>query len=139
MTAFDTDVLTEILMGNPAFVQRARAIPRTQQAVPVVVVEEILRGRLEAIRRAESGKSAISIERSYELFSQTFSDFQDLPILSYTSEAESLYRQWRKDRIRISTHDLRIAAIAVAHSCTLVSRNRRDFDQVPGLEVEYWG
>jgi predicted nucleic acid-binding protein len=92
MTAFDTDVLTEILMGNPAFVLRARSIPRTEQAVPVVVIEEILRGRLEAIRRAESGRSSISIERSYELFGQTFSGFQDLHILPYTSAAESLYR-----------------------------------------------
>jgi predicted nucleic acid-binding protein len=33
---------------------------------------------------------------------------------------------------------LRIAAICVAHSATLISRNRRDFDQVPGLMVEYW-
>jgi len=38
MTAFDTDVLTEILQGNTSFVQRAAAIPAHEQAVPVIVI-----------------------------------------------------------------------------------------------------
>ena len=76
--------------------------------------------------------------RAYELFEQTFRDFQRLYILSYASEAESLFQEWRQQGIRISTHDLRIAAICVAHSARLLSRNRRDFERVPGLIVEFW-
>jgi predicted nucleic acid-binding protein len=45
MIAFDTDVLTEILMGNAACVGRAATIPVHEQAVPVIVIEEIMRGR----------------------------------------------------------------------------------------------
>ncbi len=41
-------------------------------------------------------------------------------------------------RIRIGTTDLKIAAIALTHQGTLLSSNRRDFDQVPGLRVEDW-
>ncbi|MDQ3010162.1 MAG: type II toxin-antitoxin system VapC family toxin [Acidobacteriota bacterium] len=131
-------MLTEILLGSTAFVERAAAIPIHQQALPVIVIEEIIRGRLNVIRQAESGKARISLERAYELFQETFSDARRLQILSYTSSAESLFRKWRQQGIRVSTHDLRIAAICVAHAATLVTRNRRDFEYIPGLAVEFW-
>ena len=138
MIAFDTNVLTEVLVGNPVFVERIAAIPIYQQALPVVVVEELVRGRLNVIRQAEAGKSKISLERAYELFQETFSDARRLNILSYTSSAGSLFHQWRQAGIRVSTHDLRIAAICVAHDATLATRNRRDFENIPGLRVEFW-
>jgi predicted nucleic acid-binding protein len=108
MIAFDTDVLTEVLLGNTTFVQRAAAIPVREQAVPVIVIEE------------------------------TFSDFRRLHILSLTPQAEALSQQWRQQGIRLATHDLRIAAICVAHTTKLISRNRQDFERVPGLIVEFW-
>lgn len=138
MIAFDTDVLTEILLGHATFLARPSAIPVHQQAVPIIVIEEIMRGRLNVIRQAEAGKPRISIERAYELFEETFRDFRRIQILSYTSEAESLYQRWRQQGIRISTHDLRIAAICVVHDARLISRNRRDFERVPGLTIEFW-
>jgi tRNA(fMet)-specific endonuclease VapC len=138
MIAFDTDVMTEVLLGNVAFVERATAIPASEQAVPVIVVEEVMRGRLNMIRQAEAGKTNVSITRAYELFEETFKDFRRLHILSFTSRAESFYQQWRQQGIRVGTHDLRIAAVCLAHAATLVSRNRRDFELIPGLMVEFW-
>jgi tRNA(fMet)-specific endonuclease VapC len=138
MIAFDTDVLTEILLGNAAFVARATAIPMGEQAVPVIVIEEIMRGRLNVIRQAEAGRADASITRAYELFEETFRDFRRLHILSHTPQAESLYQEWRQQGIRIATHDLRIAALCVAHATRLISRNRRDFERAPGLMVEFW-
>ena len=75
MIAFDTDVFTEILAGDPAYVQRAKAIPREEQSVPIVVVEEIFRGRLNAIRLAEAGKSRLTIEQAYGWLAQSLRDF----------------------------------------------------------------
>lgn len=138
MIAFDTDVLSAILLGNPAFVQRAAAFTVREQAVPVIVIEEIMRGRLNVIRQAEAGGANVSIARAYELFEKTFADFRRIQVLSYTSQADALYQQWRQQGIRIPTHDLRIAAICVAHATILISRNRTDFEQVPGLQVEFW-
>jgi tRNA(fMet)-specific endonuclease VapC len=138
MKAFDTDVLVEILAGNPAFVHRAAAIPVDEQAVPGVVVEEVVRARLNTIRQAEAGKGRLTIPLAYELFARTFIELRRLPILPYHENANKLFQDWRDRKIRVATHDLRIAAICVDMRATLVSRNRRDFDQVPGLDVEYW-
>lgn len=104
----------------------------------MVVVEEITRGRLNVIRQAEAGQSKVSIDRAYQLFQETFDDFRVLQILSYTPEAEIKFREWKNRRIRISSHDLRIAAICIVHEATLITRNRRDFEKAPDLIVEYW-
>lgn len=61
-----------------------------------------------------------------------------VPLLAYSSDAETLFQQWRRGRVRGSTHDLRIAATCAARGVTLISRNRRDFERVPGLVVEFW-
>jgi tRNA(fMet)-specific endonuclease VapC len=138
MKAFDTDILTEILAGNPAYAERIAKVPVVEQAVPIVVVEEILRGRLNAIRQAEAAKARITIEQAYGLFEQTLEDLREVKILSFTEQAEVLLKEWRKMKIRGSAHDLRIAASCVVRSATLVTRNRRDFQNIPGVSVEFW-
>ena len=55
MIAFDTDILTEILMGAPEFVARAATIPLHEQAVPIVVIKEVLCGRFQVIRHGKRG------------------------------------------------------------------------------------
>ena len=86
MIAFDTDVLTEILLGDATYVTRASAIPLHEQAVLVIVLEELMRGRLNIIRKAEAGRASIGLARAYELFEETFIDFRRLHILSYTAQ-----------------------------------------------------
>jgi tRNA(fMet)-specific endonuclease VapC len=135
MKAFDADVLTLILQGDAACVHKPSLIPSLEQGIPVVVIEEILRGRSNVIRQAQAEKSKLSIDRAYRLLELAISDFQNIKVLSHTSDAEILVKGWRKQKIRIGNSDLRIAAICVIHSATLISRNRKDFEQGPGLSV----
>jgi tRNA(fMet)-specific endonuclease VapC len=46
------------------------------------------------------------------------------------------FHQLHQQRLRIGTQDLRIAAIALANGCILITRNRRDFERAPGLGIE---
>ena len=92
MKAFDTDVLTEVLLGDPTYVARAAMIPPHEQAVPVVVIEELLRGRLHVIRQAEAGQAKVDLSRAYALFEQTLRDVRQMTVLSYTPQAEGLYQ-----------------------------------------------
>jgi tRNA(fMet)-specific endonuclease VapC len=138
MNAFDADVLTLILQGDSECVRKASLIPILEQGVPVVVIEEILRGRLNTIRQAQAGKSKLSIDQAYRLLELAIVDFQNLKVLSHTPQAEVQVKDWRKQKIRIGISDLRIAAICIVNYATLISRNRKDFEQVPGLSVEFW-
>jgi len=62
----------------------------------------------------------------------------DWETLGIDDRAEEQFDHLRKQRIRIGTQDLKIAAIALAHRGLLLSANLRDFRRVPGLTVENW-
>ena len=138
MSAFDTDILSELLFRNVAYTQRADLIPTADKAVPVVALEEVLRGRLDGIRRAQSGRVRLTVHRAYDLFRDALEDTRPYRLLPYTAAADALFRQWRKAKVRVGTNDLRIAAICVVHGATLVTRNARDYAQVPGLTFDVW-
>ena len=59
MIAYDTDVLVELLKGHPTYAAKARAIPKEEQFVLIVVVEEIQRGRLNSIRQVAGSRLAV--------------------------------------------------------------------------------
>jgi tRNA(fMet)-specific endonuclease VapC len=53
-------------------------------------------------------------------------------LLDFDQAAIEELKRLQKQRIRIGTMDLKIAAIALAQNATLLSRNLKDFSQVPG-------
>ncbi len=138
MTIFDTDILSDIPARRAAVLTRADAIPREEQAVPVVAAEEIVRGRLDAVRQASAGRGNLTLWDAYARLEKSLTQLGIVRLLPYTDAADALFRMWRAQKLRIGTNDLRIAAIAFAHGAKLVTRNRRDFEQVPGLDLEIW-
>jgi len=59
-------------------------------------------------------------------------------ILPYSQQAIARFSQFKAMHLNVRAMDLRIAAIALEHGSTVVTRNVRDFQRVPGLSVENW-
>jgi tRNA(fMet)-specific endonuclease VapC len=104
-------------------------------AVTVISVEEQVRGRLEIIRRY--GTSPLQIA-AYAAFQQTLRFFTAWQVFDFGQAAFEKFEALRRQRVRVGSQDLRIAAICLALGATLVTRNNRDFDQIPSLLVENW-
>jgi tRNA(fMet)-specific endonuclease VapC len=138
MIAHDADILTLLMRGDPICLQNASLTPADEQSITIVTAEEILRGRLHAIRQAQAGKGTLTVDETYRRFERTLVDLRALAILSYSAQAEALVQAWRQQKIKVGISDMRIAATCIANTAKLISRNRRDFDLMPGLTVEYW-
>ena len=138
MVVFDTDALSEILRGAPAMVARADSIPGTEQAITAETAEELMRGRLDKIREAQSRRDAGAIVVAYHWFVETVGKLGRVRILRDSEAAEAQFRAWQRARVKVRPNDLRIAAIVHALGATLVTCNRRDFALVPDLRVEFW-
>ncbi len=138
MTLFDTDIFTALLDEVDTVVARALRITREQQAIPIVTAEEVIRGQFNAIRQAESRKSKINIRAAYAYFQKSLNDIAAFNVAPYSDAAHEIFQTLRAAKIRIGTQDLRIASIALAHDAKLVSRNRRDYELVPNLNLEIW-
>ncbi|MEX2027075.1 MAG: type II toxin-antitoxin system VapC family toxin [Pirellulaceae bacterium] len=85
------------------------------------------------INRARKREGVI---RGYELMELVLETFRTFPSLPFDHAAADVYESLRTLKLRIGTMDLRIASIAVAKQCTLLTRNIADFGSVPGLTVE---
>ena len=64
--------------------------------------------------------------------------FAEWQILPFDYRAADEFKSLRQQGVRLGTMDLKIASIVLVHGGTLLSGNNRDFQQVPGLQVEDW-
>jgi len=59
-------------------------------------------------------------------------------IVDFDEPAIHRCEQLKKRKIKIGKMDLRIAATVLERGAILVTRNLRDFQKVPGLQIEDW-
>ena len=62
----------------------------------------------------------------------------EMGVLEFDTEAAAKFQRLKQLRIRIGTMDLKIAAIALTHRATVLTKNFKDFSRVPGLKIEDW-
>jgi tRNA(fMet)-specific endonuclease VapC len=125
----DTNVLSE-LIRNPQDTLRqkvAGASPDTL-CTSIVVACEL---RFRALR-----KGSDTLTRRVEQL------LEALPVLPFDEPADRHYADIRASLERpgtpIGSHDLLIGAHARSLGLTVVTRNLREFERIPGLKVEDW-
>jgi tRNA(fMet)-specific endonuclease VapC len=75
---------------------------------------------------------------AHRRFRQAIYDLAKPNILEFDSAAITIFEDLKRQRPRVGSQDLRIAAIAIANGAIVVTRNRVDFGQVAGLKIEDW-
>ncbi|MCC3406923.1 MAG: type II toxin-antitoxin system VapC family toxin [Microcoleus sp. PH2017_10_PVI_O_A] len=131
----DTDHLSLLQRGYPQIRQRINAVNPEEIAITMVTVVEQLSGRLNQIKSANSENT---LTFAYRQLRETLEDFRNINLLDFDRDAYNCYTDLVRQKIRVGTQDLRIAAIVISRNAVLVTRNRRDFERVPRLRFEDW-
>lgn len=132
---FDTDCLTLFQHGQRQLIERVARLPQDQVTTTIVTLEEQVRGRFNLVRRAETIEQLVN---AYQRLQEVIVFFQRFQVLEFSPSAGTHYRSLKEQKLRIGSRDLRIAAIALSNDGIVVTRNQKDFSQVPRLKIEDW-
>jgi tRNA(fMet)-specific endonuclease VapC len=109
--------------------------PPTDLALSVVSFHEQVLGCHTYIGRA---RTSADVVRGHGMLGRLLSNYAAVSVLPFDAAVAATFDGLVARRVRVGTMDLRIAAIALTHGLILVTRNVRDFRQIPGLVVEDW-
>ena len=139
MFVLDTDHLS--LMEWSAGTARQRLLRRLSGNPPgevfttIVTYEEQTRGWMSYAAHART--TAQQVE-AYSKLGRHLDIYRRVQVLGFDDRAGTEFERLRSACPRVGAMDLKIAAIALAHSATVLTRNLKDFSRVPGLRVEDW-
>lgn len=127
---FDTDVISALLRrdGLTKLHRRLARVPARSQCTTSITLAELSYGAQKV------GKP--------ELYDRVRRILSDVETLAFDVAAAEVYGPLRarleRRGARLDEADLRIASIALAHDCTLVTGNVRHFARIEDLRVENW-
>ena len=131
MLILDSNTISYYFRGDPKVVPRLQSLAPADVGVPAIVEYELRYGLLRLPPEAASPRLAALTQL-----------LQPVKILPFDSACASIAAQLRATLesagTMIGPHDTLIAAIALRHQATLVTRNVREFSRVPDLNIVDW-
>ena len=135
----DTDHITilqrQVGSEFAAMMARIAQHPPSQLAFSIISLHEQALGCHTYINQAQTADGVI---RGYRMLNQVLTAFAAAPVLPFDAAAAAIFENLVARRVRIGRMDLRIASIALSRGMIVVTRNARDFGQVPDLQIEDW-
>ena len=131
----DSDILTLFQRGHQTVIDQFAAHQSDELVTTVVTLDEILSGWYTQYRKA---KSPVEQATASARFAQAWNAIRRFPTLPLDLPAVQRFHALLGLKLNIGRNDLRIAAIALEVGATLVSRNLKDFRQIPGITCEDW-
>lgn len=135
MYILDPDTLSLYQREHPRVVERVSACPFADRAITVIMVDEQLTGWYTLVRKANTPDKLL---HAYDSLAKAVDALCKYRVLPLAPPSLDRYEHLRSLKLGVGKMDLRIAAIALEHGATVVTRNLRDFQRVPGLAVEDW-
>ena len=129
MYLLDTNTLIYFFRQQGQVAAHLKNIVASQIAIPSVVLFELEYGVLRSIRPELQKKGMDAASKVYGVANLDDKAARSSAWIRHTLEAAGT---------PIGHFDLLIAGTALAHGMTLVTRNTRAFERVPGLRVENW-
>ena len=131
MWVLDSNTISYYFRGDPQVVPRLQAVPPAQIGVPAIVEYELRYGLLRLAPEAAAPRLAALATL-----------LRPMQILTFDSECAAHAARIRAELEAAGTpigpHDTLIAATALRHQATLVTRNVREFSRVAGLLWVNW-
>ena len=138
MLVLDTDHMSLLEWGaeeSGRLRERLADVPPDALATTTICYEEQMRGWMAYVARAKSMSQQLE---AYRRLRQHLDNYRQVTVLDFDVAAVEEFQFLQRERIRIGTMDLKIAAIVLSRNATLLSRNAADFNQVPNLKLEDW-
>jgi predicted nucleic acid-binding protein len=121
----DTDLLIDLERGDPAL---ERLLGEEERAISVITVSELLHGVLRARGEARTRRQAF--------VEHLLAHLQAIPITEQVARIHAdIWAGLAERGEPVGSHDLWIAASAVAHGLGVATRNDTHFRRIPGLRV----
>jgi tRNA(fMet)-specific endonuclease VapC len=135
----DTDHMSALEWGSGGggrrLIARLNTLPVGEAATTIITFEEQARGWLSVLGRSRSLDQQVE---AYSRLKRLLMNYLKIQVLDFDAHAAAQFERLQGLRLRIGKMDLKIAAIALAHRATVLTRNVKDFSLVPGLRVEDW-
>lgn len=139
MIILDTDhIVTLKYSKDERFARLAQRMADSEDqdfVTTAITLEEQMRGWLAQIRRIKEPEKQVP---AYSELTGLVDFFSYWTVLTFDNAAAESFTGFRKQKIRTGTMDLKIASIAVTQKCLLLTANTRDFEMVPGIQIEDW-